>query len=143
MLHEPCPRRPQRRGRHPRNPQPLLHPLLSVTTDTLPPTVAYVIRRVRRRAHPAHWLIVTREGIDYDELAQAYARDPDLGWARVRLFGAVGVVDPAEDMTRYHATRWWETGWQLSTTTVELMEDAAGPDLVTPWPHQWLLDPPV
>ena len=134
MLH-PCPIRPRRRGRHPR--------LLSVTADTLSTRVDYLCCRVRRATHPEHWLGGVRDGIAYDQLAQAYARDPELTWARPRMFGPLGVVDPAEDLDAYHRTRWWGEDWPTSHVSAEILEKAAGPSLLTPWPHAWLLDPPA
>lgn len=135
MLHDPRPRRPRRRGRP--------SPLLSVTSDTLPTRVDYLCRRVRRATHPGHWLLVVRDGITYGQLAAAYARGNLPAWARARLWAPLGVADPAECWDAYHRTRWWSEDWETNHTAAHLLEDAAGPDLIEPWPHAWLLDPPA
>lgn len=135
MLHHP---RPQRRGLdHP------LRPLLSATTDTLPAGAAYVCRRVRRADHPSWYLLVVRDGITYGELSRAYASGRLPVWVRPRLWRPMGVVDPAVDFDAYHRTRWWNEEWETSHTLAHLLEDVAGPDLIEPWPHEWLLSPPA
>ncbi len=132
MLH-PRPRRPRRRGRHLR---------LSVTLDTMPISLDYVVHRVRRTTHPAHYLVIARDGITYDELSHAYARDRDAEWMRPRIFGPLGIVDPAVDLDAYHRTRWWGLDWPLTTTILPALEEVAS-DGITPWRHDWLLDPPA
>lgn len=135
MLQNP---RPQRRGLH----HPL-RPLLSATTDTLPAGTPYVHRRVRRPGHPSWFLLVVRDGITYGELCQAYATGRLPAWVRSRLWRPMGVVDPAIDLDGYHRTRWWDEEWPVSHTLAHLLEDVAGPEMVTPWPHAWLLDQPA
>ena len=122
MLHDPRPR-PHRRGHHPR--------LLSVTLDdTLPKRKPHY----RYEVAPGWWLIVAREGVDYDELGLSYINLP--GWARSRMFVPAGVADPADDLAAYYRTRWWGPDWTISPTSVRLLEGAA-PGL-TPWRHAWL-----
>ena len=125
MLHDPRPRT-RRRGRRyltaPRR--------LSVTLDTLRADTPFLDVELE----PGHWLIIARDEIDYDDLARAYGDLP--GWVRARMFPAVGVVDPAEDLAAYLRTRWWEPGWTISPTSVHLLEDAAPG--VTPFHHAWL-----
>jgi len=110
---------------------------LSVTCDTLPPRRAYY----RYDLGGGHWLIVVRHGITYGALARAYARGRAPAWARARMWVPLGVVDPADDLAAYHRRRWWGEEWETSHTAAQLLEDAAGPDLITRWPHAWLLDP--
>lgn len=126
MLHNPRSRRPRRRGR--------FDPRLSITLDTLPVSIDYILRRVHRATHPAHYLIIAREGATYGELGSAYARGP--AWMRQRMFPPMGVTDPAVDLAAYHRTRWWHLEWQIGLTSVHLLEDAAPG--ITPWPHAWL-----
>jgi hypothetical protein len=134
MLHDP---RPRRRGQNP------LRPLLSVTADTLPVGTDFVCRRVRRADHPSWYLIVVRDGVTYGELARAYTGGRLPEWVRARMWVPLGVADPATDLVGYHRTRWWDEEWATSHTTAHLLEDAAGPDLLTPWHHDWLLNPPA
>lgn len=129
MLLDPRPARPRRRGRQRR--------ILSVTADTLPTRIAYYLHDLG----DGHWLIVVRDGITYGELAAAYARGRIPVWARARMWVPLGVADPADDVDAYHRTRWWREEWETSHTAAELLEGAAGPDLITRWPHAWLLDP--
>ena len=130
MLHDPRPR-PRRRGR-----RYLADPhRLSVTLRTLPVSVDFLVRRVHRNIHPSWWLIIARDESDYDALARSYGRSLPQ-WAKDKLFPAVGVVDPAEDLAAYHRTRWWQPGWEVTPTSVHLLEDAV-PGL-TPWNHAWL-----
>ena len=110
--------------------------LLSVTLDTLPKRKPFY----RYEVAPGRWLIVVRDDIEYGHLSRSYARRlPD--WARTRMFGPIGVADPAGDLEAHRRTRWWEPDWPVSTVSVHLLEDAAPG--ITPWPHEWLLDPPA
>ena len=111
--------------------------LLSFTLDdTLPKWKAFY----RYEVAPSHWIIVIRDQIEYGDLARAYARRLPL-WARVRAWPSVGVADPAEDLSSYHRTRWWNESWQVGPAAVHLLEEVAPG--VTPWRHEWLLDPPA
>lgn len=131
MLHDP---RPRRRGQN---------LLLSVTADTLPPTVDFIRRRVRHSTHPAHWLVVIRDGIAYDELAYAYTRRLP-GWARARVYTPLGVADPAEDLEAHRRDRWWDPTQPVTPEMLSAMEEAAAAGgYVIPWRHPWLLDPPA
>ena len=112
--------------------------LLSVTCDDLPRRVAYY----RYQVADDHWLIVVRRGITYGAISHAYARAGLPAWARERIFGSLGVADPVENVDLYHRTRWWGEDWETSHVSAELLEHA-GPGLITPWPHAWLLNPPA
>lgn len=113
---------------------------LSVTADDLPATTDYVLRRVRRAEHPAWYLVVIRNGIEYDRLAHSYAKDPYMAWARHRIFAPLGVVDPAVDLEAYHRSRWWGLDWPLTARTLVTLEEAAA-GYVTPWEHDWITSP--
>lgn len=131
--------RAQRRATHPRRrPRtPRRRPQLSVTVDTLPPDDPFLCVETS----PDHWHIIARDGAAFGQIAWAYAFDRHTlpTWAGPRLFAAVGVVSPAVDVRAYHRSRWWDLDWEVGPTDAEVLEDLAGPDMITRWPHAWLL----
>ncbi|WP_435107829.1 hypothetical protein [Nocardiopsis synnemataformans] len=111
-----------------------LRPRFSVTLDTLPPDKALICREIA----PGHWLAVVRDGAEYGEIAMAYAFAEEIPpWISPRIYGILGIVNPAVDLAAYHRTRWWGLDWPISPTAVHLLEEA-GAGLVTRWNHSWL-----
>ncbi|WP_152486512.1 hypothetical protein [Nocardiopsis lucentensis] len=121
---------PRPDDRAPRGASP--HRRLSVTLDTLPTNIPFLLTEVA----PGHELIVARDGITYGALADAYITSLPT-WARQRMFASVGVVDPHLDWNLYQRLAWWDEEWPVSPTSVRIVETAV-PGLLTPWKHEWL-----
>ncbi|MFC9089026.1 hypothetical protein [Nocardiopsis dassonvillei] len=123
-------RRPPRR----RLSQPSSQLNLSVTLGTLPATDPLKCIEIR----PGHWLVIVRDGADYDEVAFAYVHgDRCPAWIARRMYGIYGLPSPLVDPRRYFLGRWWESDWPVSVASISLLEGIGG-DLIYPWQHDWL-----
>ncbi|MEV2274071.1 hypothetical protein AB0I72_00665 [Nocardiopsis sp. NPDC049922] len=112
-------------------------PLLSVTLDTMPHRVPFVIEEIL----PGHFLIHVRDSITYGALVRAYIDGlPD--WARRRLFHATGIVDFRDNPDLCERMMWWNPDWPVNPTSVRMIEESF-PGLVTPWNHAWLATVPA
>lgn len=124
----PAPRTATRPGARPAGPR------LSLTLDNTLSTQAYAWSVVGED----HLLMRVRYLVPYDELAWAYAEHLPQ-WAKDRIFIPLKVVEPTVNLVGYLRTRWWEPGAVADFSSPAVVEQAAGPQLVTPWQHDWLV----